>query len=265
MLKYLFVLGEKTLVTAPKRYHKKLSGVSLQGTVLETKAEEVKLHLLIDVEQDTGTAYWYPWVPETGNLMYCMPEVGTRVVLYFGSEEENSARCIRCVRTQEAGEIQDPTRRLFTTQDQKRLALEPQSMALQAQNVSGLQMQLADGQGVSLNGHKDVSVLAGGNVNIKGSKVNISAPQEISLVKLGAGALNMSNRFDAVGVKSLVGTSAVGTYLPNVGAVKKTSKVKAEVAVNSDRIQQIQPVNMGESKLDQVIISTEVKQIGSDK
>jgi len=53
----------------------------------------------------------------------------------------------------------------------------------------------------------------------------------------------------------------VGTNFPNVGAVKRTSQVKDEVAANVDTIQQIQPVKVGETKLEQMIISTEVKQI----
>ncbi len=47
------------------------------GTVLDVKGEQVKLHLAIDKEQPKEKAHWFPFAPPTGNVMYCIPQVGT--------------------------------------------------------------------------------------------------------------------------------------------------------------------------------------------
>ena len=73
--------------------------MSLLGTVLSTAGETVKVHFDIDKGQDEAKAYPYEWAPLTGNLMYLMPEVGTRVSVYFGSADERSAKAVACVRT----------------------------------------------------------------------------------------------------------------------------------------------------------------------
>ena len=50
-----------------------LEGTVLTGRILETRKELVKMHLDIDREQTPQGAYWFPWKPVTGNLLYCMP------------------------------------------------------------------------------------------------------------------------------------------------------------------------------------------------
>ena len=48
----------------------------IEGEVLQTKGEVLRLHLEIDDSQDVSAAYDYPWRPITGNMLYCMPEKG---------------------------------------------------------------------------------------------------------------------------------------------------------------------------------------------
>ncbi|MFQ8776468.1 MAG: hypothetical protein ACLR78_01970 [Roseburia sp.] len=55
-------------------------------------------HLAIDTDQNAATAYFYQWVPDTGSVMYCMPEKGTTVSLYFPDEDERNAIAVSCIR-----------------------------------------------------------------------------------------------------------------------------------------------------------------------
>jgi hypothetical protein len=57
---YTYGLGFKSALGLKKRYNKIISGMSLQGKVLETKEERLKVHLDIDKNQDQSTAYWIP-------------------------------------------------------------------------------------------------------------------------------------------------------------------------------------------------------------
>lgn len=90
-LLFTYVLCQSKLVSL-KPYHNSLFvGISLLGTVLTREGETLKLHLDIDKTQEIGTAYPYEWTPDTGSVMYCMPKVGSKVSLYFSSEEETSS------------------------------------------------------------------------------------------------------------------------------------------------------------------------------
>ena len=94
---YTYDVGSVRLASQLRRYNEKIAGMSLQGSVLETYGQMVKLHL--DVDPQPTAASPSCWAPATGNLMSLMPKVGTRVALYFPSGEEGEARAVTCIRT----------------------------------------------------------------------------------------------------------------------------------------------------------------------
>lgn len=77
-------------------YQDKFTGLGLLGTVLETKQEQVRIALDIDGGKSTGD-YFYNYYPETGNALYAMPEVGVRILLYFGSRDEREGFVMHCM------------------------------------------------------------------------------------------------------------------------------------------------------------------------
>lgn len=57
-----------------------------------TNVDKERVYLKLDIDFARGTfSYPYRWVPASGNLMYCMPEKGTRVALYCKSNDERNA------------------------------------------------------------------------------------------------------------------------------------------------------------------------------
>ena len=106
----------------------------------EVKNETIKIHLDIDKEQEEKTAYFYDWVPSTGNLFYCMPKVGTKVSLYICNRDEQSAKAINCVRTngENCSELQNYNNRYFTSEHNKRIYLLPDEMGIQGAHMKGL-------------------------------------------------------------------------------------------------------------------------------
>ena len=97
------------------------------GEVLSTERETVRLKLDIDEGWNPGGPYPYTWRPETGNMMYCMPQVGTRVSLYFPNYDEQAAIAVNCVRTNgsSCARMSDPSRRSFVTEHGKEMNLYP--------------------------------------------------------------------------------------------------------------------------------------------
>lgn len=74
---------------SPKFYNDIVSGMSLLGEVAKDDKEVV--YVKLDIDEGEGGTYPYPFRPETGNMMYCMPQVGTKVSLYFPNCDEKNA------------------------------------------------------------------------------------------------------------------------------------------------------------------------------
>ena len=174
-----------------KKHNHSIVGMAILGNIIETKQEQMKLHLDIDQQQEASKAYWYDYVPTTGNMMYCMPKVGTRVALYFPDEEENHAKVHYCVRTNGSGSanvstaLQNPECRYFYTEHNKAWALLPSNLYFESIQVPAaakkLKLELIDGQGVDA---LDASAGSDGFLGIRGlssKKVFLMAMDELRL------------------------------------------------------------------------------------
>ena len=183
-----------------------LKGAVLTGKVLETGQELVKLHLDIDRIQPAAEAYEFPWKPITGNLMYCMPEAGTKAALYFGRPEEAEAAVIYSIREngEECGETADFHDRYFTSDGGRRRYLKPSEMGLLNLPGRNGEVALKDGAVLDVKTIRQMSILAEGQVQMTGKKVILSTPKEATLVRkdlLSPTVINLCNAFDAIGKK----------------------------------------------------------------
>ncbi len=181
-----------------------LRGRVITGRVLETKQETVRLHLSIDKEQTVKGAYDFPWRSVTGNLFYCMPEKGSRVALYFGGNEENHASVIYAIREngEKCSELTDCRDRYFSTDHGKRMYLRPSTMGLSNPSNENAEISLEDDTTLQMKTVNRVSLLAEGEVELKGKNVVVTAPQEATLVRkdiLSPTVINLCNAFDSIG------------------------------------------------------------------
>lgn len=189
--------------TIQTRYNPYLKGASLEGTVLYRKEETIKVHLDIDEEQDLSCAHFYPWLPEFGNMIYCMPEEGSKVRLLIPEKDERNAIGASCVR-QNGGickETQITDNRWFITGENKKLTLQPSLMELSgAAGKSRISFQ--DSTGNSLSSCENILIQAKGNIIMQGTRVKINAPTEITAIKREAGdpaVVNICHNLDAMG------------------------------------------------------------------
>lgn len=181
-----------------------LRGTVIIGKVLKAEQEMLKLHLEIDEEQIDGTAYRFPWKPITGNLLYCMPEEGSRVALYFGEGEEKSGAAIYNIREidGEREEIAYCGDRYFTTRHEKRMYLSPSENGFVNLKEQNAKISLKDNSCLEVKSCHKISIMAEGQIKLKGKKTNIMAQKETTLVKkdiMSPTVINLCNAFDAVG------------------------------------------------------------------
>lgn len=183
-LTFTYRLGKPGLGWGRKQYNEKISGMTILGEVLSTERETVRLKLDIDEGWAPGGPYAYTWRPETGNMMYCMPQAGTRVSLYFPNYDEQAAMAVNCVRTNgsSCARMSDPSKRSFVTEHGKEMNLYPQEMSfLGGSNGS---IRLDDEEGIFVKTDKKITVVAQQDVSIKANTAVMSAPiGEISMAK----------------------------------------------------------------------------------
>lgn len=166
-------------------YNEVFSGLTILGTVIGTENETLKIHLDIDDSQDISTAYSYRWVPTTGNLMYLMPQVGTRVSLYFSNQCESSGKAINCVRTNgDAEMMSDPSQRRLLTEHGKQVHLYPESLGFTStREGTPLAVVFDDAEGVLVSSHNKLDVIAFDGIMIEAPTVVLSALSQVQLAK----------------------------------------------------------------------------------
>lgn len=193
--------------TMPTSYNPYIRGVALEATVLERKNEEIKVHLDIDEEQDISRAHYYPWFPEYGNIVYCMPEEGSKIRLLITGEDERDAIGSQCVR-QNGGvckETQIPDNRWFSTDQNKKLTLQPSVIELSGEEGKS-KISFDDSTGNSLRSCGNILIQAKGKVVMQGTKVKLNAPREITAIKRELGdpaVVNICHNLDAMGKQTM--------------------------------------------------------------
>lgn len=188
LLEVWYVLGLEQGYGLPKHYNAHISGMSILGEVIYTDHENLKIHLDIDEKQDVEKAYKYTWMPATGNLMYCMPKLGTRVSLYMPDSHEGNAYATECVRTNggtACGEMADYNVRQFLTEHDKRMTMAPASMQFVGSSKENNNIvRLEDEKGLYFDSQQPIYMQSSGNFIVSaGGKVNVQSNKNIVVHK----------------------------------------------------------------------------------
>jgi len=208
LLYFYYTLAQKALIKADTNENPYETGIFLSAIVLDVKEEQIKVKFDVDKEQSIESAYWYPWEPDMGNLLYCMPEKGEQVYVQLEDATGNKARVVCGVHRNGAGNPEmKNSHRYFTTKDLKRMYLSPDAIGFQdMKQKKTLQAELKDDTGASLISHCNFMIMAKDNIGLKAKNILLQAPQEISLVKKAVSptVLNMCNGFDLIGAADKV-------------------------------------------------------------
>jgi phage baseplate assembly protein gpV len=228
VLIFTYLLAGGDYNKALPKYNPAFRGRSLTGKVIERQAEKLRLHLDIDEEQSVEDAYFYTWLPESGNIMYNMPPLETCVSLYMQNDDEHSAICIRNVRANgsSCSLTQDVSQRFLMTEPGKSLSLKPETMDLTATGT-GDSALLDDNFGCSISSKKEVIIKAAGNISIRGATVDMKAPKEVTMARGNLGeptVLNLCHNVDSIGGKGKF--QATGKYLKNKGKKGNFTSIK---------------------------------------
>ena len=181
---FTYLLGKGCLATAKKTHNPLFAGRSIHGTVIGRGGDSVKLHLDTDKEQEVSSAYPYKWVPDTGSVMYCMPEEGTTVSLYFPDEDERNAIAVNCIRYNGAAcsEMEDTSKRALTTTGGKRFYLETEDMGLDIKE-SGHKISIGDEDGITMESGMAMDISAAQGIGINAKTITMETIGSLNLLR----------------------------------------------------------------------------------
>lgn len=156
-------------------FREQFAGLGLTGTVAEVRKERVRIALDIDGGNAAGN-YFYHWYPETGNALYAMPEAGARILLYFGSCDEQDGYALHCL-PGKAGSGTAHTDRHLHIKDGNTANLSAESVNF---SLSGQSLSLGNGH-ISAGSSQKLSIQAAEGVQIDAGRMMISTPDELDI------------------------------------------------------------------------------------
>ena len=178
ILEFRYVLAGKEWTWQKRLGNPRISGMSLLGTVAGCTGETVRLDLDIDRGRAARERYPWRWVPATGNLMYMMPQKGTRVSLYFKGDEETDAIAVNCIRSGEGCTGADYRDKSLVTEQGMELRLHRGDMGVVSLKEKVL---LDDLEGIRIGGSGGLHILAAGEVKIDGAEVRVEGTEGVYL------------------------------------------------------------------------------------
>ena len=167
----------------PLAKHRQLVGMEFEGTVISTHQEEMNIRLDID-GPGGGAEHDWAWTPASGNIMYAMPEKGSKVRLDFGTEEALEGTGTINVR-KNSGSMPWYRERELMTAAGKKAELHPSCLSFQG---GGGRTALTDGAGLSLGSSGSFVVCAYGRVRLNAAKISAATPLEINMFRSGEGS-----------------------------------------------------------------------------
>lgn len=130
-LVYTYKLVFESYIKQAPIYQNLFSGASILGDIVDARGETMKLSLHLKDEEPGAEQYYYSWKPEAGNMMYCMPQKGTTVSLYFPGKDEQEAIAINCIwkgKNSGSQEYYNPSTKTFCTEDNKNMIIDSEAI-----------------------------------------------------------------------------------------------------------------------------------------
>lgn len=227
-LLYSYKVAHSGFLSQGEIINPKLIGLSLEGSITQTDREIVNIKLDID-----AGAYPFSWTPESGNLMYCMPKLGTQATLYLPSSDTGEAVVVTSPRTNgnSCGDMVDPQMRAFTTEHGKQMHLFPETILFSggAENET-LQIKLNQLNCILMASTRAIQFVAKWNIDITATIVSLNSPQEFQtsrskiqaeakislIIPKGTGGgdtvMTMQFQFDALGEHGVLCGTEFASY-----------------------------------------------------
>ena len=175
-----YVLGHEEEFAVPLHYNTQISGLELEGKVLDRKFQEMKVLLDIDRKRPECDKTWFCYAPTSNNGMYSMPLVDEKVLLNWQSEVDCDVLILRpCRKNGQA--MPHHGERHFLEENENHLMMVPDKV--EYTNPVGSMKWLAQ-HGFDISTKKEVLIQAAHDIVVKSeAQVQVFSPERITIGK----------------------------------------------------------------------------------
>ena len=197
------------------------TGMSFVGSIVGTQGEQVEVAFDIDKTAAGGNRYGF--APATGNLMYCMPQKGTKTSLYIGNGDEAQGIATGCIRTNGSTceGTGSPEKKSFRSEHGKGMDLYPQSMGLDGGETGKITFEDETGTTIESNGGLVLMAKEGIRLESMTGIVMQGMSDIMALYSEGASSLCVNGSVDMLGRLAGISASKYTGYPPYDDAPKE--------------------------------------------
>ena len=183
------------------------TGMSFVGSIVGTQGEQVEV--AFDIDQTAAGGNRYGFAPATGNLMYCMPQKGTKTALYIGNGDEAQGIATGCIRTNGSTceGTGSPEKKSFRSEHGKGMDLYPQRMGLDGGETGKITFE--DETGTTIESNGGLVLMAKEGIRLESmTRIAMQGMSDImALYSEGASSFCVNGSVDMLGRRtSLAGT-----------------------------------------------------------
>ena len=198
-----YILSGKNAISVPKSYNRAITGLILDGTVMEVVGDTLKLKLDDDnergVEVDTPTAHLFKYATgysmETHTGWYVMPEEGDTVQLIFPIEDEKFAYATSAVRRDDTERTGDYLVKYLRTSFGKEIKFDKNEILVSAlDDTTYIRINEDENKGISIVTPHPILIQSGSTMNVESQddmtiitekNLYIQAKDSITMVNAG--------------------------------------------------------------------------------
>ena len=144
------------------------------------------MYLKLDMDGADGKAlHPYPWIPPTGNVMYCMPQEGTEAYLYFPEAEEGSAYAVSGIHNSSCPVFADAQSRGLVTEHGKKMQMYADVLGFAGGQEEAVQECRMGEDGICFGAGKGkLQVTGSGQITFRAPEISLDAVQKIGQYKM---------------------------------------------------------------------------------
>ena len=149
-LVYRYTLSRRAGIRREKEINPRIYGMSIPATVKERSGNRVRVQFDIDKEYDPAGKF-FTYAIESSSF-YCMPEIGSRVHIYFPEHDEQSAIAVHAIGSGGPGGGQNPDNKRFSDPSGSAMDMTPETLCYVPDSGGSTMLYMTNAGQVSLRG-----------------------------------------------------------------------------------------------------------------
>ena len=208
------------------------------------------MYLKLDIDGADGKAlHPYPWIPPTGNVMYCMPQEGTEAYLYFPEAEEESAYAVSEIHNSRCPVFADAQSRGLVTEHGKKMQLYADVLGFAGGKEETVQECRMGEDGIHFSAGKGkLQVTGSGQITFRAPEISLDAVQKIGQYKMESMAKEKAGMYGAevmtLTVSGGLGLIPVGGTVVTLPQLAGAFQLVAGIVTSQNLLFQIEEVLM---------------------